>query len=138
MERAAVHCAHVFTTVSQITAIEADHMLLSDWDESQTEGFHFPRPSSVPPSPSASVHSTPHHSDEEEEDDDERNDEEEEAKKDRQNIKGPFTGGGGPALVLPSASLHCSCCAKHDTPAEPGPRATRHPLHSLILNSLPV
>ncbi|KAG8138440.1 hypothetical protein E2320_004340, partial [Naja naja] len=27
MERASVHCAHVFTTVSQITAIEADHML---------------------------------------------------------------------------------------------------------------
>uniref|UniRef100_A0A8C4S758 Glycogen [starch] synthase n=1 Tax=Erpetoichthys calabaricus TaxID=27687 RepID=A0A8C4S758_ERPCA len=27
MERAAVHCAHVFTTVSQITAIEADHIL---------------------------------------------------------------------------------------------------------------
>lgn len=27
MERAAVHCAHVFTTVSAITAIEAEHML---------------------------------------------------------------------------------------------------------------
>ncbi|KAH0617139.1 hypothetical protein JD844_028839 [Phrynosoma platyrhinos] len=27
MERASVHCAHVFTTVSQITAIEAEHML---------------------------------------------------------------------------------------------------------------
>lgn len=27
LERAAVHCAHVFTTVSQITAVEADHML---------------------------------------------------------------------------------------------------------------
>ncbi|XP_033883273.1 glycogen [starch] synthase, liver isoform X2 [Acipenser ruthenus] len=62
----------------------------------QTEGFRFPRPSSVPPSPSASVHSTPHHSDEEEEDDEERYDEEEEAKKDRQNIKGPFTGGEVP------------------------------------------
>ena len=27
MERASVHCAHVFTTVSEITAIEAEHML---------------------------------------------------------------------------------------------------------------
>ncbi|CAN2390461.1 Glycogen starch synthase, partial [Pristimantis euphronides] len=27
MERAAAHCAHVFTTVSQITGIEAEHML---------------------------------------------------------------------------------------------------------------
>lgn len=27
MERASVHCAHVFTTVSQITATEAEHML---------------------------------------------------------------------------------------------------------------
>uniref|UniRef100_A0A8D2LBT0 Glycogen [starch] synthase n=1 Tax=Varanus komodoensis TaxID=61221 RepID=A0A8D2LBT0_VARKO len=27
MERASVHCAHVFTTVSHITAIEAEHML---------------------------------------------------------------------------------------------------------------
>ena len=27
MERAAVHCAHVFATVSEITAIEAEHML---------------------------------------------------------------------------------------------------------------
>ena len=27
LERAAVHCAHVFTTVSQITAVEASHML---------------------------------------------------------------------------------------------------------------
>ena len=27
LERAAVHCAHVFTTVSQITAVEAQHIL---------------------------------------------------------------------------------------------------------------
>lgn len=27
IERAAAHCAHVFTTVSQITAIEAEHLL---------------------------------------------------------------------------------------------------------------
>ncbi|KAJ8268999.1 hypothetical protein COCON_G00116060 [Conger conger] len=49
-----------------------------------TEGFRFPRPLSVPPSPSASLHSTPHHSDEE---DDEPYDDDEEAERDRQNIK---------------------------------------------------
>lgn len=27
LERAAAHCAHVFTTVSQITAIEAENLL---------------------------------------------------------------------------------------------------------------
>ena len=27
MERAAVHCAHAFTTVSEITGIEAEHLL---------------------------------------------------------------------------------------------------------------
>ncbi|KAG9345649.1 hypothetical protein JZ751_008793, partial [Albula glossodonta] len=48
-----------------------------------TEGFHYPRPLSVPPSPSASLHSTPHHSDEE---DDEPYDDDEEAERDRQNI----------------------------------------------------
>lgn len=53
-----------------------------------TEGFRFPRPLSVPPSPSASLHSTPHHSDEE---DEEPYDDEEEAERDRQNIKSPFT-----------------------------------------------
>ncbi|XP_028662559.1 glycogen [starch] synthase, liver [Erpetoichthys calabaricus] len=64
----------------------------------QTEGFRYPRPSSVPPSPSASLHSTPHHSDAEDDDDDddERYDEEEEAEKDRQNIKTPFSIGSIP------------------------------------------
>ncbi|XP_023672546.1 glycogen [starch] synthase, liver [Paramormyrops kingsleyae] len=54
----------------------------------RTDGFRYPRPSSVPPSPSASLHSTPHHSDEE---DEEPYDEEEEAERDRQNIKAPFS-----------------------------------------------
>lgn len=27
IERAAVHCAHVFTTVSEITGLEAEHLL---------------------------------------------------------------------------------------------------------------
>uniref|UniRef100_A0A668A3E7 Glycogen [starch] synthase n=1 Tax=Myripristis murdjan TaxID=586833 RepID=A0A668A3E7_9TELE len=57
----------------------------------KTEGFRYPRPYSVPPSPSASLHSTPHHSDVEDEDDDEPYDEDEEAEKDRMNIKAPFT-----------------------------------------------
>ncbi|KAG7456203.1 hypothetical protein MATL_G00249230 [Megalops atlanticus] len=59
----------------------------------QTEGFRYPRPSSVPPSPSASLHSTPHHSDEEEE----PYDDDEEAERDRQNIRAPFSLGAVPA-----------------------------------------
>uniref|UniRef100_A0A671V7G6 Glycogen [starch] synthase n=1 Tax=Sparus aurata TaxID=8175 RepID=A0A671V7G6_SPAAU len=54
-----------------------------------TEGFRYPRPYSVPPSPSASLHSTPHHSDVEDSDD-EPYDEDEEAERDRLNIKAPF------------------------------------------------
>lgn len=61
----------------------------------KTEGFRYPRPYSVPPSPSASIHSTPHHSDVEE-DDDEPYDEDEEAERDRQNIKAPFVLGNVP------------------------------------------
>uniref|UniRef100_A0A8D3D112 Glycogen [starch] synthase n=1 Tax=Scophthalmus maximus TaxID=52904 RepID=A0A8D3D112_SCOMX len=62
-----------------------------------TEGFCYPRPYSVPPSPSASVHSTPHHSDAED-DDDESYDEDEEAEKDRLNIKSPFMLGAMPEV----------------------------------------
>uniref|UniRef100_A0A3P9LF45 Glycogen [starch] synthase n=1 Tax=Oryzias latipes TaxID=8090 RepID=A0A3P9LF45_ORYLA len=61
----------------------------------KTEGFRYPRPYSVPPSPSASLHSTPHHSDTEDEDDD-AYDEEEEAERDRVNIKAPFALGAVP------------------------------------------
>ncbi|KAH1185219.1 glycogen [starch] synthase, liver [Mauremys mutica] len=60
----------------------------------QTEGFRYPRPSSVPPSPSVSQHSSPHHS--EDEDEDERYDEDEEAERDRQNIKSPLSLGALP------------------------------------------
>ncbi|XP_068611277.1 glycogen [starch] synthase, liver [Brachionichthys hirsutus] len=62
----------------------------------KTQGFRFPRPYSVPPSPSASVHSTPHHSDEEDDADSEPYDEDEEAERDRLNIKAPFVLGGVP------------------------------------------
>ncbi|KAJ8261975.1 hypothetical protein GJAV_G00160650 [Gymnothorax javanicus] len=61
----------------------------------QTQGFRFPRPPSVPPSPSASLLSTPHHSDEEDEEDEEPYNHDEEAEYDRQNIKTPFTLGAG-------------------------------------------
>ncbi|XP_019371226.1 PREDICTED: glycogen [starch] synthase, liver isoform X1 [Gavialis gangeticus] len=57
----------------------------------KTEGFRYPRPSSVPPSPSVSQPSSPHQSDEENEDEDERYDEDEEAERDKQNIKAPFS-----------------------------------------------
>ncbi|KAG9471181.1 glycogen [starch] synthase, liver [Eleutherodactylus coqui] len=61
----------------------------------KTDGFRYPRPSSVPPSPSVSQPSSPHDSEEEEEeeegeDDNERYDEDEEAERDRQNIKSTF------------------------------------------------
>ncbi|XP_051809995.1 glycogen [starch] synthase, liver isoform X2 [Acanthochromis polyacanthus] len=69
---------------------------LLDWKYlGRTEGFRYPRPYSVPPSPSASIHSTPHHSDVEE-DDDEPYDEDEEAERDRLNIKAPFVLGTVP------------------------------------------
>lgn len=57
----------------------------------QTSGFRYPRPASVPPSPSLSRHSSPHHSDVEDNDEDERYDEDLEAEKDRVNIRQPFT-----------------------------------------------
>nr|XP_055136390.1 glycogen [starch] synthase, liver isoform X2 [Symphalangus syndactylus] len=56
-----------------------------------TEGFKYPRPSSVPPSPSGSQSSSPQSSDVEDEVEDERYDEEEEAERDRLNIKSPFS-----------------------------------------------
>uniref|UniRef100_UPI0009B412C5 glycogen [starch] synthase, liver isoform X2 n=1 Tax=Monopterus albus TaxID=43700 RepID=UPI0009B412C5 len=63
----------------------------------KTQGFRYPRPYSVPPSPSASLHSTPHHSDvEDDDDDDEPYDEDEEAERDRLNIKAPFVLGDVP------------------------------------------
>ena len=62
----------------------------------QTQGYRYPRPASVPPSPSLSRHSSPHQSEDEEEPrdgppdvDGERYDEEEEAAKDRRNIRAP-------------------------------------------------
>ncbi|KAF4114660.1 glycogen [starch] synthase, liver [Onychostoma macrolepis] len=66
---------------------------MDDLNIAPTQGFRYPRPASVPPSPSASLHSTPHHSDEE---DDDTYDEEEEAERDRQNIKAPFSLGAEP------------------------------------------
>ncbi|KAL2776752.1 glycogen [starch] synthase, liver [Daubentonia madagascariensis] len=56
-----------------------------------TEGFKYPRPSSVPPSPSGSQASSPQSSDVEDETEDERYNEEEEAERDRLNIKSPFS-----------------------------------------------
>ncbi|XP_048191131.1 glycogen [starch] synthase, liver [Perognathus longimembris pacificus] len=58
-----------------------------------TEGFKFPRPSSVPPSPSVSQASSPVSSEAEDENEEERYDEEEEAERDRVNIKSPFSQG---------------------------------------------
>uniref|UniRef100_A0A3Q7PPK0 Glycogen [starch] synthase n=1 Tax=Callorhinus ursinus TaxID=34884 RepID=A0A3Q7PPK0_CALUR len=60
-----------------------------------TEGFKYPRPSSVPPSPSGSQVSSPQGSDVEDEEDGRYN-EEEEAERDRLNIKSPFSLGRVP------------------------------------------
>uniref|UniRef100_A0A673K032 Glycogen [starch] synthase n=1 Tax=Sinocyclocheilus rhinocerous TaxID=307959 RepID=A0A673K032_9TELE len=78
-----MHARHLALSRSFPGKFKMDHLNLAP-----TQGFRYPRPASVPPSPSASLHSTPHHSDEE---DDDTYDEEEEAEKDRQNIKAPFT-----------------------------------------------
>uniref|UniRef100_A0A8C5ULS5 Glycogen [starch] synthase n=1 Tax=Microcebus murinus TaxID=30608 RepID=A0A8C5ULS5_MICMU len=59
-----------------------------------TQGYRYPRPASVPPSPSLSRHSSPHESEDDEEPrnglpEEERYDEDEEAAKDRRNIRAP-------------------------------------------------
>ena len=96
----------------------------------QTQGYRYPRPASVPPSPSLSRHSSPHQSEDEEEprdgppdEDGERYDEDEEAAKDRRNIRAPewprrasctsSTGGSkrGSVDTAPSSSV--------STPSEP-------------------
>ncbi|KAH0516358.1 Glycogen [starch] synthase, liver [Microtus ochrogaster] len=65
---------------------------LLDWRYlGRTDGFKYPRPSSVPPSPSGSQTSSPQSSDVEDEDEEQRYDEEEEAERDRLNIKSPFS-----------------------------------------------
>uniref|UniRef100_A0AAV2IYU1 Glycogen [starch] synthase n=1 Tax=Knipowitschia caucasica TaxID=637954 RepID=A0AAV2IYU1_KNICA len=47
LERAAVHCAHVFTTVSQITAVEAGHMLHRKADVVTPNGLNVKKFSAV-------------------------------------------------------------------------------------------
>eukprot|EP00063_Salmo_salar_P075030 XP_014049865.1 PREDICTED: glycogen [starch] synthase, muscle-like [Salmo salar] len=75
-------------------------------DSETAQGFRYPRPASVPPSPSLSRHSSPRQS--EAEDDDDRYDEDAEAEKDRLNIRQPLTlpSKKGPALpyTLPGAN----------------------------------
>lgn len=83
-----MHARHLALSRSFPGKFKMDHPNIAP-----TQGFRYPRPASVPPSPSASLHSTPHHSDEE---DDDTYDEEEEAERDRQNIKAPFTLGAEP------------------------------------------
>uniref|UniRef100_A0A8C7SV44 Glycogen [starch] synthase n=1 Tax=Oncorhynchus mykiss TaxID=8022 RepID=A0A8C7SV44_ONCMY len=58
-------------------------------DSDTAQGFRYPRPASVPPSPSLSRHSSPRQSEAEEDDD--RYDEDAEAEKDRLNIRQPLT-----------------------------------------------
>lgn len=64
---------------------------LTIFSHPQTSGFRYPRPSSVPPSPALSRHSSPHHSEAEDNDEDECYDEDLEAEKDRVNIRQPYS-----------------------------------------------
>nr|XP_019961491.1 PREDICTED: glycogen [starch] synthase, muscle-like [Paralichthys olivaceus] len=68
-----------------------DTYLYEPHESTPTSGFRYPRPASVPPSPSLSRHSSPHHSEAEDNDEDERYDEDLEAEKDRVNIRQPYT-----------------------------------------------
>uniref|UniRef100_A0A8C7X568 Glycogen [starch] synthase n=1 Tax=Oryzias sinensis TaxID=183150 RepID=A0A8C7X568_9TELE len=68
-----------------------DTFIYEPHEPSSATGFRYPRPASVPPSPSLSRHSSPHHS-EAEEDEDERYDEDLEAEKDRVNIRHAISG----------------------------------------------
>ncbi|KAL7990062.1 hypothetical protein Chor_012728 [Crotalus horridus] len=97
------------------------------------QGFRYPRPASVPPSPSISRHSSPHHSETEE--DDERYDEEEEAEKDRQNIKPPAMMGPVPEWRKHSkkGSSEASTSSNASTPTLPSsPSDLSSPTNSLI------
>ncbi|KAG8140417.1 putative Glycogen [starch] synthase protein [Naja naja] len=97
------------------------------------QGFRYPRPASVPPSPSISRHSSPHHSETEE--DDERYDEEEEAEKDRQNIKSPAMMGPIPEWRKHSkkGSSEASTSSNASTPTLPSsPSDLSSPTNSLI------
>uniref|UniRef100_A0A9L0TGE2 Glycogen [starch] synthase n=1 Tax=Equus caballus TaxID=9796 RepID=A0A9L0TGE2_HORSE len=73
-----------------------EHFTYEPREADATQGYRYPRPASVPPSPSLSRHSSPHQSEDEEEprdvppdEDSERYDEDEEAAKDRRNIRAP-------------------------------------------------
>lgn len=71
-----------------------DYFTYEPHESDAAQGYRYPRPASVPPSPSLSRHSSPHQSEDEEEPRDglpeeERYDEDEEAAKDRRNIRAP-------------------------------------------------
>uniref|UniRef100_A0A8C0FZ48 Glycogen [starch] synthase n=1 Tax=Chelonoidis abingdonii TaxID=106734 RepID=A0A8C0FZ48_CHEAB len=105
-------------------------------EETAAQGFRYPRPASVPPSPSISRHSSPHHSETEE--DDERYDEEEEAEKDRRNIKPPAMTGPVPEWRRPpkkgsSEASTSSNASNASTPTMPSsPSDPSSPSSSII------
>ncbi|XP_032983507.1 glycogen [starch] synthase, muscle isoform X2 [Rhinolophus ferrumequinum] len=73
-----------------------EHFTYEPQETDAAQGYRYPRPASVPPSPSLSRHSSPPLSEDEEDprdrtpnEDTERYDEEEEAAKDRRNIRAP-------------------------------------------------
>ncbi|KAH0626540.1 hypothetical protein JD844_001585 [Phrynosoma platyrhinos] len=110
-----------------------DNFTYEPHEPTAAQGFRYPRPASVPPSPSISRHSSPHHSETEE--DDERYDEEEEAEKDRQNIKPPSMMGPVPEWRKRSkkSSSEASNSSNASTPTIPSsPSDLSSPTNSLI------
>ncbi|XP_053122346.1 glycogen [starch] synthase, muscle isoform X3 [Hemicordylus capensis] len=110
-----------------------DNFTYEPHEPTAAEGFRYPRPASVPPSPSISRHSSPHHSETEE--DDERYDEDEEAEKDRQNIKTAALMGSVPEWRKRSkkSSSEASNSSNTSTPTLPSsPSDLSSPTNSLI------
>ncbi|XP_044523076.1 glycogen [starch] synthase, muscle isoform X2 [Gracilinanus agilis] len=108
-----------------------DHFTYEPHDADATQGFRYPRPASVPPSPSLSRHSSPHQSEGEEEEegeengnrssgfdeDSERYNEEEEAEKDRRNIRAPEW--SRRASATKRGSVDTAPSSSPSTPSEP-------------------
>ncbi|KAM9299630.1 glycogen [starch] synthase, muscle isoform 2-T2 [Gastrophryne carolinensis] len=115
-----------------------DNFTYEPHEPTAATGFRYPRPASVPPSPSLSRHSSPHHSETE---DDDRYDEEEEAEKDRQNIKPTASIGATPewrkrskkGSIDASNSSTASNASNASTPTNPSsPSDLSSPTSSLI------
>ncbi|XP_019513700.1 PREDICTED: glycogen [starch] synthase, muscle [Hipposideros armiger] len=106
-----------------------EHFTYEPQEADATQGYRYPRPASVPPSPSLSRHSSPHLSEDEEDpqdrtpnEDSERYDEEEEAAKDRRNIRAPEWPRRSPCSSISGSkrnSVDTAPSSSVSTPSEP-------------------